>query len=129
MSAKTITLDVIPMGKPRMTQQDKWKKRPCVMRYRAFADEMRRQVGGRIPLDTVDLSWVAYLPIPKSWTEEKKERLSGEFHLQKPDRDNIDKAILDALFKEDSGIATGTITKRWDDGKGPRIELTWGAFE
>jgi Holliday junction resolvase RusA-like endonuclease len=49
--------------------------------------------------------------------------MSGTLHRQKPDRDNIDKGILDALFKSDCGVAGGTIVKRWDDGKGPRIEI------
>ena len=125
MSKKTLTLHVKAMGKPRMTRQDKWKKRPPVMRYRAFATEVRKQAGDRIPLNINNLSWVAYLPIPKSWTQAKKDAQRGQLHLQTPDRDNIDKAILDALFKQDSAIATGTITKRWDDGKGVRIEMSW----
>lgn len=29
--------DITPIGKPRMTRADKWKQRPPVMRYRAFA--------------------------------------------------------------------------------------------
>lgn len=33
--------DITPIGKPRMTRADKWKKRPAVMRYRAFCDEAR----------------------------------------------------------------------------------------
>lgn len=30
---------ITPVPKPRQTQADKWKQRPAVMRYRAFADE------------------------------------------------------------------------------------------
>ena len=118
-----ITVKITPLGKPRQTRADKWKKRPCVMRYRAFADEIRRQVG-KVPDDAECVSWVAYLPMPeKSWSKKKRDALRGQLHRQKPDRDNIDKAILDALFKDDSGIAAGTLCKRWDDGGGPRIEL------
>jgi Holliday junction resolvase RusA-like endonuclease len=110
-----------------MTRQDKWKNppRPAVARYWAFKDEVNRQEKGVIPKDTNNLSWIAYIPIPKSWTKAKKIAMAGVLHRQTPDRDNIDKAILDALFKEDSGVATGTLTKRWDDGAGPRIELWW----
>jgi len=32
---------ITPVPKPRQTRSDKWKQRPCVMRYRAFADEVR----------------------------------------------------------------------------------------
>ncbi len=125
---KRVVVWITPMGKPRMTQRDKWAKRPCVMKYRAFSDELRRQVKGEDFEDAYSLSWVAYLPIPKSWSKKKKEEMRGDYHRQKPDRDNIDKAILDTLFKDDSGIAIGNLTKKWDDGQGPRIELTWSCF-
>ena len=121
---RKITVPIVPIGKPRMTQSDKWKKRPAVVRYYAFKDELRKAVG---ELGDVEiLSWVAYLPIPKSWTKKKKLEMKGKPHRQKPDRDNIDKAILDALFKDDSGIAGGTIFKYWDDGKGTRLVIIIG---
>lgn len=119
---KEYTIKIVPMGKPRMTRADKWKKRPCVMRYREFADELRKQAG-EMPGGVYDVSWVAYLPMPKSWSNKKREAMRGTMHQQKPDRDNIDKAILDSLFKDDSGIATGSICKMWDDGGGARINL------
>lgn len=33
--------DICPLPKPRMTQRDRWAKRPAVLRYRAFCDEVR----------------------------------------------------------------------------------------
>ncbi len=61
MIKKHFPIDVV--GKPRMTQRDKWKKRPCVLRYRAFADELRLKVG---PIDRVPycVSWSAYIAMP-----------------------------------------------------------------
>lgn len=111
------------MGKPRMTRSDKWKRRDCVMRYRAFKDELKLRTNGKIPDDPDRVSWVAYLPIPKSWPKKKKDSHRNTLHRQKPDRDNIDKAILDALWEDDSGIASGSLEKRWDDGNGPRIVM------
>ena len=118
-----ITIHIEPMGAPRMTQRDRWAKRPCVLRYHAFKDVLRASAAGFIPKDASSVSWKAYFPLTKSWSKKKKSELAGKPHQQKPDRDNIDKAILDSLFKEDSVIAFGTIAKYWDDGKGPRIEL------
>jgi len=114
-------ITIKPMGKPRMTQRDVWKKRPCVMRYRAFCDDLRARVV--VPDDVAQLSWIAYLPMPKSWSKKKTDVMRGQPHRQRPDRDNIDKAILDALFKDDSGVYSGHIEKRWDDGKGMRLEI------
>ncbi len=40
------------------------------------------------------------------------------FHIQKPDRDNLEKALLDALtglgvFKDDSQVCDGRVSKTW----------------
>jgi Holliday junction resolvase RusA-like endonuclease len=110
-----------PTGKPRMTRGDRWKKRPCVLRYWAWADlaRMCAKAAG-CPTDSkqiASLSWVAYFAPPES----KQDRL-GKLHQQKPDRDNVDKALLDALFTDDSGIAKGTLEKRW--AKVSRLEVT-----
>ena len=118
-----MTLPVTPMGKPRMTRRDKWAKRACVLRYHAFRDEVKAHAKG-FPEDIYRVDWIAYLPMPKSWSKKKKEEMCGKLHQAKPDRDNIDKAILDALLKEDSVVASGMIEKRWDDGGGARIEVT-----
>jgi len=116
------TIPIKPMGKPRMTKADRWKQRKCVQKYWDFKAEMQGHCK-KIPDDPHEVSWVAYFPIPKSWPKYKKKAMAGAYHRQKPDRDNVDKAILDAIFDDDSIICKGTIIKRWDDGDGPRIEL------
>ncbi len=114
------------MSKPRMTRADRWKKRPCVTRYWSWKDELNRQFDELYPDHTgtpIALSWRAFIKIPKSWSKKKKEAMKGQPHRQKPDRDNIDKAILDALFSEDKTISSGLIEKFWADDEGERIEL------
>ena len=96
-------------GAPRMTQRDRWKGRECVLKYHAFRDAIRRDAPPLPPVERIDsLSWMAYFAIKKG----SKHKIHDS-HREKPDRDNIDKAILDALFEEDSGIAAGTICKVW----------------
>lgn len=103
-----------PMGAPRMTQADRWRQRPCVMRYREFKDAIRRDAPELPnPEDINELSWVAYFVPPPSMPVQKRKAILGTLHRQKPDRDNIDKAVLDALFQDDQAIAHGTLTKRW----------------
>ncbi len=60
--------------------------------------------------------------MPKSWSAKKKAAHEGEPHRQKPDLDNLVKAMLDALHDDDSHIWDGRFTKRWSAT--PRIELT-----
>ncbi len=50
-----ITVHIEPMGAPRMTQRDRWAKRPCVLRYHAFKDVLRASAAGFIP--NVDHLW------------------------------------------------------------------------
>ena len=118
-----IVIPGTPVSKPRMTQSDKWKKRPCVMRYRAWADKARSIVGELPPTDQIaSLDWIAYFEPAVSLSAKKRAALIGHPHRNRPDRDNIDKAILDALFVNDSGIARGVIQKLW--GESSRVEIT-----
>lgn len=112
-----------PMGKPRMTNRDRWAKRPAVQRYWIWKDHAKSCAPKGMTDSPLIVSWTAYIPIPKSWSPKKRVVYEGTLHQSKPDRDNIDKGILDALFSSDACVAGGTIIKRWDDGKGPRIEI------
>jgi Holliday junction resolvase RusA-like endonuclease len=101
------------MGKPRQTQRDKWQKRPVVMRYRAFADELRlRCKTANFELGDI-LDAVFIIPMPKSWSKKKRFEMDGKPHQQKPDIDNIEKAIQDALCPEDSHIYKHRTVKVW----------------
>ena len=121
----TYTIKVTPLGKPRMTQRDQWKTRACVLRYRDFCDKLRGDLGlkGKLKTAPVRVDWVAYFPIPETVSALTRANMAGRPHQAKPDRDNVDKGILDALFADDSSAASGMIEKRWDDGNGPRIVL------
>ncbi len=84
-----IVLDTVPVPKPRQTRSDKWKERPCVMRYRAFADEVR---AARATVKNGD-SITFILP-----TNVRKRH--GQPHEMRPDLDNLLKALMDAVLKE-----------------------------
>lgn len=124
---------VKPMGKPRMSQSDKWKtdpnhpdpkrrQRKVVTKYIDFKRSIQMQLNGfEIPVINV---WVIFhLPMPKSWTDKKKVAYRNEIHQQKPDKDNLEKALLDALMSEDKEIADSRITKLWCDRGRERIEI------
>lgn|SRR3990167_923844 len=94
-------IDITPVAKPRMVRSDKWAKRPAVLRYWAFADELRLKYPKPLP-EAVQIAF--YLPMPDSWSEKKKVLMNGKPHKQKPDLDNLVKATLDSLSKQDSNI-------------------------
>lgn len=106
--------DVVPVPKPRQTRSDKWKQRPPVMRYRAFCDEVRA-LGVAVPESGAHVTFV--IPMPKSWSKKKKKKAEklGQPHQQKPDVDNCTKALLDAIYADDSGVWDIRTSKRWGD--------------
>lgn len=103
------TYPIVPNTKPRQTQSDRWKKRPCVLRYRAFKDEIRLR---RLILPESHRV-VFVMPMPSSWSKKKKADMDGKPHQVRPDIDNLHKALLDAVFEEDSHIWDCRITKVW----------------
>ena len=107
-----IILDITPVSKPRQTRSDKWKQRPSVLRYRAFADELRLKLPRDFNLNYVGIEF--YIPMPKSWSKKKKEQHVGRPHTQTPDLDNLFKALADAHTSDDSVIHTlSYLHKAW----------------
>lgn len=96
-----VTYPITPVTKPRQTRSDKWKRRPCVLRYRAFADMCRLY---RVELPERGASIVFVLPMPTSWSKRKRAEMDGQPHRQTPDLDNLVKALSDAVHADDSGI-------------------------
>ena len=78
-------------------------------KYRAFADIVRLHKVF-IP-ENYHIIFV--LPMPQTWSKRKKEKFCGSPHKQRPDKDNLEKALLDAIHKEDSMIWDGRVTKLW----------------
>lgn len=78
----------------------------------------------------VKLRVVAVFQIPKSWTKKKKTEAAqngGAFHVQRPDGDNILKAIKDGLNRiawvDDSQVADVRCVKRWGDQAATYVEV------
>lgn len=106
--------DVVPVPAPRMNQADRWKKRPCVIRYFEYRDQVRaiaEEQGFTLPGQFY--LWFQ-LPMPKSWSQRKKRMMFGEPCLSKPDTDNLAKGFFDC-FGEDKHVWSVQLTKTWHD--------------
>lgn len=104
---------VEPMGKVRMSQRDKWAKRPVVVRYRAYHDRLRELGVTLEPGDGVHF----YIQVPQSWSMKKKHEHDLRPHQQKPDLDNLLGGLLDAVLPEDKTFwSFGRTSKRWTIG-------------
>jgi Holliday junction resolvase RusA-like endonuclease len=80
---------------------------------------IRERVKERAIASAVIVDWVAVFDRPKRMIA-KKWPNRRELHTVKPDRDNVDKAILDALvkagvLKDDCKVTDGHLCKRYAD--------------
>jgi Holliday junction resolvase RusA-like endonuclease len=119
LSGDMKTYDIVPVPKPRQTRADKWKQRPPVMRYRAFADEVRLR---GVEVKESGSHVVFVLPMPKSWSNKKRLEMDGQPHRQRPDIDNLCKSLLDAIFSDDSHVHSMSLRKIWGVRGEIRIE-------
>lgn len=106
-----------PMGKPRMTSRDRWKKRPVVERYHAFKDTLALQMQG-FEMRKSGLHLYFLIPMPPSWSKKKRRDYHYFPHQQTPDIDNLVKAFLDAVMAEDKEVWDIRATKIWADQGG-----------
>lgn len=102
-----------PVGKPRMTHADKWLQRPPVMRYFAFKDTLNLKANQQKYTIANNIDLIFLIPMPESWTSEKKGKMLGVPHQSKPDTDNLLKAFCDALALDDSTIWNKHARKFW----------------
>lgn len=99
-----------PVPKPRMSRQDAWLKRDCVTRYWNFKAHCKL-LDLKIPEKSFKVYFV--LPMPDSWSKKKLDQLRGKPHKQKPDLDNMIKALLDAVLEDDEHIHEIHACKFW----------------
>jgi len=99
-----------PCPAPRQVGRDAWNPSPPVLRYRAFRDECTLR-GVAIPLEFHHAIFV--LQMPATWSARKRAEHEGRRHQSKPDRDNLEKALLDACCPSDAHIWNGQTTKLW----------------
>lgn len=110
--------NITPTPAPRQVRSDKWNPRPMVLRYRAFKDHVAVTPGIKV----TDFSYIVFhIEMPRTWSEKKKKKMDGQPHLPRPDLDNYMKALLDALYGQDSHIWRGWPEKRW--ARQPGIEI------
>ena len=107
----TFTFNIKPVPKPRMTRSDVWRKRPSVVRYREYKDELKRQaVNFSLPESfTVTFG----IQVPDSYSTKKKELSIGRPHQLKPDIDNLLKGLMDCFLEEDCKVWKVTAKKIW----------------
>ena len=115
---KVISIELAIVAKPRMTRSDRWRQRPCVVRYWEFADKLKEAValedfklGDKVHMEF-------HIEMPKSWRKKKREKMEGQPHQlpKKYDIDNLQNSIYDILRPNDDGrIYDIQARKYWAD--------------
>lgn len=104
-------IPIVPMGAVRMTQKDKWK--PAAKRYFGYQAQLRAQLPRYVLKEKLPRI-IFYLPMPRSWSEQKKQEMEGLPHKQKPDLDNLIKGFMDTVATEDCHVwRISGVEKRW----------------
>ena len=120
---KYYTLTVQPMGAVRMTRFTP-RNKGAAGRYATYKEEIRLK---RLPIPESGYHLVFLFKLSPSWSNKKKAEKLYTPHTQKPDRDNLEKAVLDSLFADDAHIWDGRTTKLW--AKRPGLILTTAGTE
>lgn len=102
-----------------MTQADRWKKRKCVVNYFLWKDRIKDLAKDFVLPEQYKV--VFTVPMPKSWSKKRKDKMDGAPHQQRPDVDNLLKAWNDAFCVEDSHIWNVHAIKVW--GKEGKVEV------
>jgi len=105
-----------PVAKPRMTQADKWKKRPVVEKYWKFKDKIKAQAKAQGFKLGQAYKVIFYLPMPKSMSMKRKNVINGKPHKIRPDLDNLIKSLNDCMLEEDGAVFYVTAQKKWGVG-------------
>ena len=114
----------IPLARPRIAQRGMWddQKKQRI----AFGLYIHRLHGNNPPYTgplSLDITFYMKLPLSK---RDRKALTIQDFHIFKPDIDNLIKFVCDActgvLFTDDCIVSTIIATKRYDSE--PRTEFT-----
>jgi Holliday junction resolvase RusA-like endonuclease len=110
-----------PAGLKRLMRLERYNK------YKLDLDTEAKRKSFVMPPIGASITFV--IPVPASWSKKKKKLYHGTFHQSKPDIDNLQKAFLDSLMKEDKQIAHLEVQKRWVDFEIGWIEITLKDYE
>ena len=117
--------DPIPLARPRLTERRVWDSQKKLKFDWGLQIESqfpkKKQLAGALLLDVT-----FFMGIPPSWSDQKKQEMTEEPHIFKPDVSNMIKFVEDCcqgiVFKDDCQIAVINCKKVYDPT--PRTEFT-----
>ncbi|MFM0022169.1 RusA family crossover junction endodeoxyribonuclease [Paraburkholderia azotifigens] len=128
----TVDGDPVPKGRPRASRTDTGVRMHTPKATKKYESKIRGAAAaamfGGIPFGRpVSITVSIYLPIPESWSKARqtKARIGVICATNKPDADNVLKAIKDGMngivYEDDSQVIAMAVTKKY--GVEPRVEV------
>jgi Holliday junction resolvase RusA-like endonuclease len=121
--------DIAPVGAPRLSRRDRWDPSPAARRYYAFRDHftLLANAQGLTELPPA-MAFIFAVPMPASWSKREQAQHIGRMHQNKPDIDNMIKAVLDSLTygkgRDDAHLSTIIFAQKvWADHGAGSIHL------
>ena len=131
MKSFTFFVDGRPRGKgrPRMTKTGHVYTPKETAAYESEIRQAFLKRGGESMCGLpVSVRIEADYPMPQSWSKKQREEARGTYADRKPDWDNIEKAVLDALnglaWSDDKSVVVLIARKKWADTGGVEITIT-----
>lgn len=125
----------IAQGRPRITTQGGYARAYDPLKSKVYKRLVAHYAviamrGKPLFTGAVEVNLLFVFEPPKSWSKKKKEAAlsgGGAWHIQKPDKDNLSKSILDGLtgicYADDCQVATGHQDKKWGHPARVVVEL------
>lgn len=107
-----IRFKINPFPKPRMTRNGHWVS-DRAKKYWEWKDAVKWIAKQKKYQLTETLNIHFIIPMPKSWSNKKKNTMNNRPHQQKPDVDNLVKAFMDALAENDQYVYDVKSIKKW----------------
>lgn len=103
---------IAPVPAPRQGRADRWKPSPHVLRYRAYRDEVALR---RVTVPDAGAHLVFLIEVPRSCSRAERAARLYQPHRQRPDTDNLQKALIDAVYRDrdDSHVWDIRTSKVW----------------
>lgn len=118
----TVPFEIVPCPRPRVSSVNGFTKTYYPKKYEQFKAVLGLYLKSKIKTKlegAIKVEAHITMQMPKSWSKKKRMEMDGKYHTQKPDKDNLEKSLYDALtgvaFKDDSAVAVGVTTKRWGE--------------
>ena len=136
--SKKIILNITPATNVRATQGDRvffriprdklrppgLKRLKRLEKYNQYKIDLRAAALEKgFELLPQGCSFRFYIPMPKTWSKKKRAIMHFKLHQQKPDIDNLMKAVFDSMLSEDKGVAHFEAVKFWVDFPTGWIEI------